>query len=342
MCFKSFFSGRFPRRFACAFPRAGLCFVLFSAFLITACAETQLVVHATKKLQYKPEKKTGVYKVGDPYEVNDVWYYPSIDYEYDETGIASWYGEQFHGGMTANGETFDMNAISAAHKTLPMPSIVQVTNLENGRSIKLTINDRGPFINGRILDASRRTAQLLGFEKQGTARVRVQILAEESRLAAYQSAPKELREEEKIKVTAVERGVVTSESLAPPPGAKAAAPETIADETEPVLQSALPEMGDGETLAAVEEKPSEPEITQKYVRPTNLYIQAGAFTKVENAYRIQTEISQISPAQITEARVGAQTYFRVRVGPFRTVEQADGVLDSVINAGYKNARLIVE
>jgi len=338
MGFKSFFS----RRFSCAFPRAGLCLVLLSALLITACAETQLVVHATKKLQYKVEKKTGVYKVGNPYEVNDVWYYPSVDYEYDETGIASWYGEQFHGALTANGETFDMNAISAAHKTLPMPSVVQVTNLENGRSLKLVVNDRGPFVNGRILDASRRTAQLLGFEKQGTARVRVQILAEESRLIAYQSSPKELREEEKIKVTAVERGVVTSQSLAPPPGEQGSTPETIIDETAPALRSALPEMGETETLSAIEEKPSDPVITQKYVRPTSLYIQAGAFTKVENAYRIKTQIAQISPAQITEAKVGAQTYFRVRIGPFRTVEQADSILDSIINAGYKNARLIVE
>ena len=342
MGFKSFVSRYFSGRF-CAFPRAGLCLILLSAFLITACAETQLVVHATKKLQPKVEKKTGTYKVGDPYEINDVWYYPSVDYEYDETGIASWYGKQFHGALTANGETFDMNAISAAHKTLPMPSVVQVTNLENGRSLKLVVNDRGPFVNGRILDASRRTAQLLGFEKQGTARVRVQVLADESRLIAYQNSPKELREEEKIKITAVERDVVTSQSLAPPPGEQGNAPETSKnDETAPVLRSALPEMGDAETLSAIKEEPVDPVVSQKYVRPTALYIQAGAFTKVENAYRIKTQIARISPAQITEAKVGAQTYFRVRIGPFRTVEQADSILDSVINAGYKNARLIVE
>ncbi|HZB93752.1 MAG TPA: septal ring lytic transglycosylase RlpA family protein, partial [Stellaceae bacterium] len=104
----------------------------------------------------------GTYKVGQPYEVSGVWYYPAVDWNYDETGIASWYGKEFHGRSTANGEIFDLNALTAAHPTLPMPSIVQVTNLENGRSIELRVNDRGPYVNGRIIDVSRRAAQLLG------------------------------------------------------------------------------------------------------------------------------------------------------------------------------------
>lgn len=120
------------------------------------------------------------YKVGQPYQINGTWYYPAEDFEYDETGIASWYGEAFHAKTTANGEIFDLNGLTAAHKTLPMPSIVQVTNLENGRSLKLRVNDRGPFVRGRIIDVSRRAAQLLGFEEQGTAKVRVQILVPES------------------------------------------------------------------------------------------------------------------------------------------------------------------
>jgi len=125
-------------------------------------------------------QKVGIYKVGQPYQINGTWYYPAEDFEYDETGIASWYGEAFHAKTTANGEIFDLNGLTAAHKTLPMPSIVQVTNLENGRSLKLRVNDRGPFVRGRIIDVSRRAAQLLGFEEQGTAKVRVQILVPES------------------------------------------------------------------------------------------------------------------------------------------------------------------
>ena len=116
------------------------------------------------------------YKVGKPYQIDGVWYYPSADPDYDETGTASWYGEPFHGRKTANGEIYDMNALTAAHKTLPMPVQVKVTNLENGRSLVLRVNDRGPFVAGRIIDVSRRAAQLLDFQTQGTARVRVQIV----------------------------------------------------------------------------------------------------------------------------------------------------------------------
>src|SRR5246127_144787 len=86
-----------------------------------------------------------LYKVGNPYQIDGVWYYPAEDWSYDETGIASWYGEAFHGKDTANGETFDLNAITAAHRTLPLPTIVEVTNLDNGRSLQVRVNDRGPY-----------------------------------------------------------------------------------------------------------------------------------------------------------------------------------------------------
>ncbi|MBK1638558.1 hypothetical protein CKO24_05760 [Rhodothalassium salexigens DSM 2132] len=119
---------------------------------------------------------TGNQKVGRPYQIGGVWYYPRVDPGYDAVGLASWYGPKFHGRSTANGERFDMNKLTAAHRTLPMPSIVLVTNLENGRSVRLRVNDRGPFVDDRIIDVSRRAAQFLGFEQKGTARVRVQVL----------------------------------------------------------------------------------------------------------------------------------------------------------------------
>jgi rare lipoprotein A len=124
------------------------------------------------------------YKIGNPYKIKGVWYYPQLDYSYDEVGIASWYGPGFHGKATANGEIYDQDDMTAAHKTLPMPSIVRVTNLDNGRSIKVRVNDRGPFVDGRIIDLSRRGAQMLGFYGAGTARVRVEIEEQESRQLA--------------------------------------------------------------------------------------------------------------------------------------------------------------
>src|SRR5271163_3339553 len=124
------------------------------------------------------------YKVGTPYTIKGITYYPRVDYAYDQTGAASWYGEQFQGQYTANGEVFDLNQISAAHTTLPLPSIVEVVNLDNNRALRIRVNDRGPFAQGRIIDLSRRAAQLLGFEGAGTAMVRVRVLKQESVRAA--------------------------------------------------------------------------------------------------------------------------------------------------------------
>jgi rare lipoprotein A len=112
-------------------------------------------------------------KVGKPYVVFGVTYYPADDRDYDEKGIASWYGPGFHRGPTANGETYNQDDLTAAHKTLPLPSWVEVTNLDNGRQLVVRINDRGPFVDGRIIDLSRRSAQLLGVDGPGLARVRV-------------------------------------------------------------------------------------------------------------------------------------------------------------------------
>jgi rare lipoprotein A len=115
-------------------------------------------------------------KVGKPYQVRGVWYTPREQPNYDQTGVGSWYGEQFHNRYTANGEVFDMDRASAAHTTLPLPSLVEVTNLDNGKKMVVRVNDRGPFVDGRIIDLSREAARQLGYERQGTARVRVRYV----------------------------------------------------------------------------------------------------------------------------------------------------------------------
>lgn len=118
----------------------------------------------------------GSFKLGNPYTINGRTYYPSHDPKYRAEGIASWYGADFHGRKTANGEVYDMNAISAAHPTMPMPSYARVTNLENGRSIIVRVNDRGPYAHGRIIDLSTGTAKALGTYGAGLARVRVEYV----------------------------------------------------------------------------------------------------------------------------------------------------------------------
>ena len=118
-------------------------------------------------------KGGGGYKLGDPYQIDGRWHTPREDPGYDRTGTASYYAADFHGRRTANGEIFDMSALSAAHPTLPLPSLVYVTNMENGRTLLLRVNDRGPYVNNRVIDVSRAAARYLGFETRGTARVRV-------------------------------------------------------------------------------------------------------------------------------------------------------------------------
>jgi len=118
----------------------------------------------------------GYKKVGKPYSIAGVMYVPRHQPDYEESGIASWYGDNFHGNKTANGEVYDMNALTAAHRTLPLPSLVSITNVDNGKTVIVRINDRGPFMKGRIIDVSARAAKELGFDHLGLTQVRVKYL----------------------------------------------------------------------------------------------------------------------------------------------------------------------
>lgn len=118
-------------------------------------------------------KGGGTFKLGSPYKVAGRWYVPREEPGYDRSGIGSWYGDDFHGRRTANGEIFDKTALTAAHPTLPMPCYVYVTNLDNGRTILVRVNDRGPYVADRIIDLSHASARALGYENSGRARVRV-------------------------------------------------------------------------------------------------------------------------------------------------------------------------
>ena len=153
--------------------------LVLGLMMLSSCAPTRYPpgYHAGNAPPSRHLGEGGKVKRGNPYQVAGQWYEPLATGEgYDEVGIASWYGRKFHGKKTANGETYDMYAMTAAHTVLPMPSIVKVTNLENGKSVKVRINDRGPFVKGRLIDLSYAAAKALGYVKQGTARVRVQTL----------------------------------------------------------------------------------------------------------------------------------------------------------------------
>jgi rare lipoprotein A len=158
--------------------RAGWALTVLAMASLGACATPRLSPRQGT-LSQAPGGKGGGDRVPGtmrPYKVGGTWYTPREQPGYNEVGTASWYGQQFHNRQTANGEMFDMWVVSAAHKTLPLPSIVEVTNLDNGRKIKVRVNDRGPFVDGRIIDMSRAGAEALGFAGKGTARVRVRYV----------------------------------------------------------------------------------------------------------------------------------------------------------------------
>ncbi len=358
-------------------PKRGLRLTMLAALAgcgLAGCAETQLVTHATKAVvRSEPAspsvsapsgRGTGIYKVGNPYQINGVWYYPKEDPNYDETGIGSWYGEQFHGRATANGEIFDMNEVTAAHTTLPMPSMARVTNLDNGRSIVVRVNDRGPYVNGRVIDLSRRSAQLLGYDRQGTAKVRVQYLGPaplagappgDNAQAVVAAANRANNEEKPV---ASPRAAVEAEALPPPPGARQQ-PASSQGQSRQIQGQVVPAGNSSQPsamqiVAAQNQSAATPranpaaDLAKQQVQITpvkggqGIYVQVGAFTQHENASRAAASVSGYGRVAITSRIVNNQEFFRVRLGPFDQVSNADAALQQMLSIGQTNARIVVE
>ncbi len=306
--------------------------VVLTGLALSGCVEAQLVGHAAKQAT-RGSGQVGAYKIGDPYQVNGVWYYPRADFNYQQTGIASWYGPGFHGKYTANGERYDQNALTAAHRTLPMPSMVRVTNLENGRSIKVRINDRGPFKNARIIDLSRRAADLLGFRKRGTAKVRVEILETESRQFAAAALSSEAA---KTAPQPVPRVPVTVEFLPSNSTANGLTPtvsQTVA---------ALPRNPSGTSPREIAVPMPDGLVTTVPVRSSKIFVQAGSFAHLTNAHKLRTRLLRIGRAQIAQIMIDRKRFYRVRFGPMRSVEDADKLLAVLIDKGHTGARVVVD
>jgi len=310
-----------------------LCAALLLA--LGACAEVELAAYTAKKITPQPQAKAGEYKVGKPYRVAGVWYYPAENPGFDEVGVASWYGPDFHGKRTANGAIFDMNALTAAHPTLPMPSQVRVTNLENGRSLILTVNDRGPFARGRIIDVSRRAAQLLGFYKKGTARVRVQAVAARGpapepveALRVASAAPEASSAVPRLAPSPV--APVSETSLLPPPGPGAVKSAVAVPETAVAPQGASPgALGVGASNIDA-------------IAGRTFYIQAGAFGDLGNAKRLSAALEAFGRVRMMRVFVDGRPFYRVQVGPVASVDDADGLLARIVAAGYRDSHVVVE
>jgi rare lipoprotein A len=273
------------------------------------------------------------FKIGKPYAINGVWYRPRVDWGYEEVGMASWYGPQFHKEATANGEQFDMHAISAAHRTLPLPSIVEVTNLENGKRLKLRVNDRGPFARDRIIDLSRAAAKMLGFHEDGTAKVRVKLVVDESmRLAGLNPALAERMTPKRADATADTAVAAAATRLAADAGAARPA------EGRQVANIAIPPVsGPNQARAALGRSNG-----SAGNGDSRAFVQAGAFADGENASRAGSKLSHLAPVVITYGGLDGRNLYRVRLGPLPSSQQAHEVLAEVARAGFADSKVIME
>jgi rare lipoprotein A len=329
-------------------PNTGILALLATTLIIGGCSEVNLLSYGAKKYHAAHDQKSptvdtngidrGAPKLGKPYEVAGIWYYPKVDNSYDETGIASWYGEPFHGRKTANGAVYDMHRLTAAHKTLPLPTDVRVTNLENGRSIIVTVNDRGPFAHSRIIDLSYRGAQLLGMVEKGTAKVRVQVVGSgDNNLDQTIIAKPDTPAGEQNNVAAAPQAKIVSNTLTPPPNIKAAPlpkpnalPEPAVAATETQVASVQPY----NTPA--------PTVSVSPITASEIFIQAGAFVDYNNANILSARLSSMGPTKVSQVLVNGQDFYRVRVGPVQDIDRADQLLADLINTGHSDARIIIE
>lgn len=305
-------------------------FLFATIFLVSACAETELASHVVKKIPSQHGAQ-GQFKVGNPYQIEDQWYHPEEDYEFSQTGIASWYGAEFAGRRTANGEIFDPNELTAAHKTLQMPSLVRVTNLENGRSLVVRVNDRGPFTKSRVIDVSRRSAELLGFKSKGTAKVRLDVMTRESLELAQ--AAKRGADTRGTEVAMNENRIRRRSELLHEAAATTERPPLYL--SRPPLPYVPGHVEEGRFMP-------DPIVSQVPTRPTQIYVQAGSFGNAQNAGHLAEKLSRFGASNVKTVTVNGNQFHRVRIGPIRDVASADALLKQLDQNGYHDTQIVVD
>jgi rare lipoprotein A len=261
------------------------------------------------------------YHLGEPYRDGGLWSYPKEEFALDEAGIAAIM--PIGAGLTANGELRDAGAMVAAHRTLQLPAIVTVTNLENGRALRLRIHDRGPSMAGRVIAVSPRAATLLG--ASGPFRARVVLDGNASRAAieglAGQLAP--------LPIATAPVGRVERESLAPPEGARAAAQPA----------QAAPRSHTEAAVTAREPERLPEQVTQGVPNPGRIWLEAGRFFRRDLA---QAQAARIGGRAEPFGPPGRQQQWRVRAGPYASIAEADAALGRAIALGQPDLRLAVE
>lgn len=317
----------------------------------------------------------GVYRVGKAYQVRGKTYQPRFDPSHDETGQASWYGDDFHGRRTANGEIYNMHAFSAAHRTLPLPSYVKVTNVKNGRSVVVRVNDRGPFHSNRIIDLSKRSAELLDFHGHGVASVRVTYvgaapldgnddwLVTTVRNNGVPVSPQEVARLAPVPAWATQPSVQKSpvqqalaDTLAPLPAPRPrdepvqlASVGNFFPTTNSKIEapSLIPKSGEvvPATIKAVgtplpTPKPAPPSASPSKAPNLVLSVNAGAFRDPVEAFRIRDALAHHGQSVVDPINVSGITFYQVRIAPLFGQSAAEAVLNDAKVRGALSARII--
>lgn len=267
---------------------------------LTSCSQTGADGSAVGMRRHIAPSK--IYKVGKPYKIKGIKYFPKEDFGYCRKGIASWYGPGFHGKRTAMGTRYDQHALTAAHKTLQLPCLAQVTNLQNGKKVIVEINDRGPYCRGREIDLSKKAADILGFTHKGTAPVEVKVLPKESKILAGKAKPTRHHGRHDHRHTPLPR----------------------------------PELTDEDHLVQL------PHAFASSSQKGKLFVQAGAFSSRENAQTSCNLLKSVGNAIVVPVTNKKATLYRVRVGPLVHQADADQVLEKVVQKGFNNANIVVE
>jgi len=316
--------------------------VLCAGVGLAACATTSsrphYVVSGAPSAPTEPSDASHLHGTMKPYQVNGRWYTPRVQPDYDEVGVASWYGAQFHYHRTANGEVFDQNAVSAAHTTLPIPSIIEVTNLANNRTIRVRLNDRGPFVDGRILDLSREAAAELGYEREGTARVRVRYIGPApalptTRLASNNPAASPVAASIRRASEPRHEGDIEDQDF---PTAGAAAPRGTPH------RAAAVEAADIEDAPPTTASPARVQtVAYRTGAASGPYaVQVGAFSSRETADRIAARLGDAGSVSIEPVQRRGAVIYKLKVGAYPDAQSAAAARARVAAAGLPDARVV--
>ena len=280
--------------------------------------------------QAPPPAPAGRYLLGEPYAMGGLWSYPREDFGLEESGVAAVLPRGRPGQRTANGEAYDPDRLVGAHRTLQLPAILTVLNLETGRELRIRVNDRGPTQPGRVVGLSPRAARLLGIPPDGAAQVRIRVETGPSQaLAAALPSP----DRPALAMAAAPRAAVEREALPPLPGMREAS-------LRPALAQAAARPA-AETRPELPPDPLPEAVASRPAQPGRLLIEMGRFFRRDLAQRQAARIPGLRP-RVEPFGGGRQPQFRVVAGPFPDIPAADQAVAAVLRAGLPEVRLLVE